>query len=425
MPMMGVFDKLFPPQPGPDPARLALARTSVAAMWPDGAYARPDDDFAGGMIDRVMRLKKTDLPTGDAKNGEGRRRRRFVPARRSRGQGPLFRSARGGDPRGGDRGDRQALDDHRAARCATAWPESMARRFDARQLADINGFLATAERPRLCRSVDAIVARPRHAARDDEHPARDDEAMPDVMKRRRRKPTTFSPPALAQRRSPSSQGLVARQGARRPYPRPHSDGVDPIHEPRRPALLPRPRPRLVLEMVRVTEAAAIAASKLIGRGDEKAADPAAVEAMRAAQRAAVRRHRRDRRGRARRSADALHRREGRFGPRQRPEDRHRARPARGHDAHRQGRARTRSRCSPSRSRAACSTRPTSIWRSWRSAPVIAAGTIDLNQLARRQRARRSPRPRASRPDEIIACVLDRAATRRSSPSCARSAAASS
>ena len=39
---------------------------------------------------------------------------------------------------------------------------------------------------------------------------------------------------------------------------------------------------LVLEMVRVTEAAAIAASRLIGRGDEKAADASAVEAMRLA-----------------------------------------------------------------------------------------------------------------------------------------------
>ncbi|MBA4047563.1 MAG: fructose-bisphosphatase class II [Sphingomonas sp.] len=39
---------------------------------------------------------------------------------------------------------------------------------------------------------------------------------------------------------------------------------------------------LVLEMVRVTEAAAVAAAKLIGRGDEKAADAAAVEAMREA-----------------------------------------------------------------------------------------------------------------------------------------------
>jgi fructose-1,6-bisphosphatase II / sedoheptulose-1,7-bisphosphatase len=39
---------------------------------------------------------------------------------------------------------------------------------------------------------------------------------------------------------------------------------------------------LVLEMVRVTEAAAIAASKQVGRGDEKAADAAAVAAMREA-----------------------------------------------------------------------------------------------------------------------------------------------
>ena len=37
---------------------------------------------------------------------------------------------------------------------------------------------------------------------------------------------------------------------------------------------------LVMEMVRVTEAAAISAANLIGRGDEKAADAAAVEAMR-------------------------------------------------------------------------------------------------------------------------------------------------
>ena len=37
---------------------------------------------------------------------------------------------------------------------------------------------------------------------------------------------------------------------------------------------------LVLEMVRVTENAAIACARLIGRGDEKAADAAAVEAMR-------------------------------------------------------------------------------------------------------------------------------------------------
>ena len=39
---------------------------------------------------------------------------------------------------------------------------------------------------------------------------------------------------------------------------------------------------LTIELARVTEAAAIAASFLVGRGDEKAADQAAVDAMRSA-----------------------------------------------------------------------------------------------------------------------------------------------
>ncbi|HEY2445306.1 MAG TPA: class II fructose-bisphosphatase [Rhizomicrobium sp.] len=47
--------------------------------------------------------------------------------------------------------------------------------------------------------------------------------------------------------------------------------------------MPQPMDRkLALEAVRVTEAAAIAASKQIGRGDERAADHVAVEAMRSA-----------------------------------------------------------------------------------------------------------------------------------------------
>ncbi|HSE77665.1 MAG TPA: class II fructose-bisphosphatase [Alphaproteobacteria bacterium] len=48
---------------------------------------------------------------------------------------------------------------------------------------------------------------------------------------------------------------------------------------RRPSILDR---NLALEVVRVTEFAALAASKLMGRGDEKAADQAAVDAMRRA-----------------------------------------------------------------------------------------------------------------------------------------------
>ena len=39
---------------------------------------------------------------------------------------------------------------------------------------------------------------------------------------------------------------------------------------------------LALEMVRITEAAAITSARLMGRGDRKAADQAAVDAMRRA-----------------------------------------------------------------------------------------------------------------------------------------------
>ena len=48
-----------------------------------------------------------------------------------------------------------------------------------------------------------------------------------------------------------------------------------------PESIPMDR-NLALEVVRVTEAAALAASRLMGRGDEKAADQVAVDAMRKA-----------------------------------------------------------------------------------------------------------------------------------------------
>ena len=69
---------------------------------------------------------------------------------------------------------------------------------------------------------------------------------------------------------------------------------------------------LSLGLARVSEAAAIAAAKLVGRGDEKAADQAAVDAMRTQLNLLdIDGHGGDRRGRARRGADAVHRREGR------------------------------------------------------------------------------------------------------------------
>jgi fructose-1,6-bisphosphatase II len=52
----------------------------------------------------------------------------------------------------------------------------------------------------------------------------------------------------------------------------------PVHEHHDPGV--KPDRNLALELVRVTEAAALAAARLVGRGDKEAADQAAVDAMR-------------------------------------------------------------------------------------------------------------------------------------------------
>ena len=159
-----------------------------------------------------------------------------------------------------------------------------------------------------------------------------------------------------------------------------------------------------LEAVRVTEAAAVAAAMQIGRGDEHAADQAAVEAMRAAfNQLADRRHGRDRRGRARRSADALYRREG---GRRRDRCRHRARSARRHDADRQGAAQCAGRDGHGRARHAAE-----------CAGHLYGQDRDRRAAIRKARSISMPIPpktscalakaKGVKPGDITACILDR------------------
>ena len=97
---------------------------------------------------------------------------------------------------------------------------------------------------------------------------------------------------------------------------------------------------LALELVRVTEAAALAASRWIGLGKKNEADGAAVEAMRKAFDAvAIDGTVVIGEGEMDEAPMLYHRREGR---RRRPDDGYRRRSAGGHHADRQGRARTRS-----------------------------------------------------------------------------------
>lgn len=143
--MFAFMDKLFPPQPDPDPARLALAHTSAGAMWPNGAYGRMMGGFMGGMFDRVMQLKTSDLA---ALSSKAQKRDANVAAKdislheQIAGKDPYFdqRMAAMRDAVNEEMGKISAIID---PRMREGLARAMARRFDARQLAEINLFFAS------------------------------------------------------------------------------------------------------------------------------------------------------------------------------------------------------------------------------------------------------------------------------------------
>lgn len=143
--MFAFVDKLFPPQPDPDPARLALARTAVGAMWPDGAYGKMMSGFMGGMFDRVMQLKSSDLAAlsdKPAKTEAASSAKDVSLHDRVAAKDPYFdqRMAAMRDAVNEEMGKISAVID---PRMREGLSRAMARRFDPRQLGDINLFFAS------------------------------------------------------------------------------------------------------------------------------------------------------------------------------------------------------------------------------------------------------------------------------------------
>ena len=162
---------------------------------------------------------------------------------------------------------------------------------------------------------------------------------------------------------------------------------------------------LTLELVRVTERAAVAAARLRGRGDEKAADQAAVDAMRRELNklpidgtVVIGEGERD-------EAPMLFIGEE-VGTEERPEGRHRGRSARGHDAVRQEHAGRDRRHGHGRRRHAAQ-RARRLHGQDRHRPGLSEGRRRSRRAGRARTSARSPRPRASKPDEITALILDR------------------
>lgn len=137
--LLAMFEKLFPAQPDPAPERLALSRITVNGLLPDGTYGRMMDDMMGGMVDRVLNLSGADF---GAKGKDGK------PATDQ----TLREQAIKDDPHFDERmrimqrviGEEMAkIAKVMEPRLREGLARSMARRFDEKQLADINAFLAT------------------------------------------------------------------------------------------------------------------------------------------------------------------------------------------------------------------------------------------------------------------------------------------
>ncbi len=139
--MFKMFDKLFPPQPAPDPARFPLARITVQSLVPPGAMGKAMGDLMGGMFERMLEMRESDFPSAKIKSAKS------APGGRT-----LHQSLIAKDPYFDERMrlTRAAVEKEFVTFGAIIEPRlrdglagAVARRFDQRQLADINAFFAT------------------------------------------------------------------------------------------------------------------------------------------------------------------------------------------------------------------------------------------------------------------------------------------
>ena len=137
--VMAMFDKLFPAQPDPAPARLALARTTANEMLPSGLYAELFDDVMSGVVDRVLALNPADF---GAKEGKDKAPTATSLRQQIAKEDPHFEERM----RIMQRVIREELVKISAVmepKMREGLARSMARRFDEKQLKEINSFLAT------------------------------------------------------------------------------------------------------------------------------------------------------------------------------------------------------------------------------------------------------------------------------------------
>jgi hypothetical protein len=144
--MMKIMDRIFPAGPEPEPARLAIARDATIRMFPKGAYAQAMNSFVDRTVDHVLSMSEADIadlaPPGK-KSAKPSKPPSTEPLRLT-----LTRKDPNFDAKlAAGKAFAQVMftkvADVAEPRFREGMARSLARKFDARQLGEIQAFLAT------------------------------------------------------------------------------------------------------------------------------------------------------------------------------------------------------------------------------------------------------------------------------------------
>jgi len=149
--MMKIVDRMFPAGPEPDPARLAIARDATFRMFPRGAYAQAMNGFVDRTVDHVLSMSEADIadlapPSKGTGKGKG------SSAKKPPSTEPLRLALTRKDPNfdaklAAGKAFAQVMltkvADAAEPRFREGMARSLARKFDARQLGEIQAFMAT------------------------------------------------------------------------------------------------------------------------------------------------------------------------------------------------------------------------------------------------------------------------------------------
>lgn len=145
--MMKLMDRMFPAGPEPEPARLAMARQATLTMFPAGTYAKAMGGFMDQTVDHVLAMSEADFaslaPPSPKQAAAAAKPPSTEPLRLALSRKDPNFDAKVAAGKAFVQTTLVKFGDVAEPHFREGMARALARRFDARQLAEIQAFLAT------------------------------------------------------------------------------------------------------------------------------------------------------------------------------------------------------------------------------------------------------------------------------------------